>query len=222
MKFSNVFWPWRFLLQFVAHHPRGAQMFMGISYTIGDVLVATVPLARNGFLATLGVLQPNWDLFLEAYGNDLIPVLAAVILIAGSVLMSRGRFALGHAGCCLGALILTLNLFWNHEPWTGSAMTLTVIGGAFGAAYRLLERQFGRANQFFIRATVGSPKKMAGFFFSLTSVPTIFTSVHEGVWSLAASGVCWLLGNLTSMLLPRDEDHAETDLPENAVMQDQI
>lgn len=197
----------RFLTEFVSRNQRSAHMFMAVNYTIGDGLIASLPLVRSGFFTGLLAGHPDFGLAVSAYGQDPVPIFVAVLLIASSFFIGKGQFASGHAGYFLGALIITFDLALHGELWTAAAMTLTVVGGAFGAFYKPLERAFGNAGWSIIQNTLGSPKKMAGFCFSLTSLPTIFTSIHDGVWSLAGSGVCWLAGNCTSMLLPMDEDH---------------
>ncbi len=200
--------PFGFLSKVVSSNPHRAKMFMGFCYSVGDGLVVIVPLVRSGSLTSM-LQEGSFSLstILHAYGADLMPVLASFILVLSSLVVGR-FFALGHAGTCLGSSILTIDLFMHNEPWTGTAMMFTVLGGAVGAAYSYLERTYGQSRYRLMRLTLGSPKKIAGLLFSTTSIPTIFTSIHEEMWALLGSGIFWFMGNFTSMLLPHDEHEA--------------
>jgi hypothetical protein len=187
--------------------PDRAKMFMGFCYSVGDGLVVTVPLVRSGALIAMSHGTFSLKLISDAYGADFMPVVASFFLVISSLVVGR-FFALGHAGTCLGSSILTANLFMHDDPWTGAAMMFTVIGGAVGAAYPYLERRLGQSRNRLVKLTLGSPKKMAGLLFAVTSIPTIFTSIHEEMWALLGSGIFWFAGNFTSMLLPHDEQEA--------------
>jgi len=202
---KNILFDFRnYAAQLVARHPARARKFMASAYGIGDGLVVTVPLIRNGFFQTVMHARPDWHLLVAAYGHDPVPAIVSVAFVASSVVVSK-RFALGHVGYGSGALALAINLLLHHEPWTAVAMLPSVVGGTIGASYKYLEEKYGHANNSFIQNTVGSPKRLAGFCFLFTSAPTIFTSLREKLLPLFGSGLCWTSGNCTSMLLPRDD-----------------
>jgi hypothetical protein len=188
----------------VARHPDAATKFLAWAYGIGDGLIVSIPLVRNGFFQTVLQAKPDWRLLAAAYAHDPVPVVVSAVFVAGSVIIGKGRFALGHAGYGVGGVALAANLFVHHQPWTAAAILPTIVGGVVGASYKHLERKYAHSKNSFVRLTLGSPKQMAGICFSVTSVPTVITSMHEKVWSLVGSGLCWFAGNLTSMLLPHD------------------
>lgn len=98
--------------------------------------------------------------------------------------------------------MLALNLHMHHENWAAVSVLPTVIGGAFGASDKFLKKTFGHHRWSFVKHTLGAPERMAGISFLFTSVPMIYTSIHDKVFSLFGTGLSCGFGNVTSMLLP--------------------
>jgi len=192
-------------LELVARNADATKKAMAWAYGVGDSLVLTIPLVQSGFLQTVWHAQPNWHLLATAYGSDPLPLLVSTIYVAGAYAIGKGRFALGHAGYSVGASLLAINLHMHHEEWTALSVVPTIVGGAFGASYKFLEESFGHHENSFVRNTLGAPKRMAGLSFLFSSAPMVFTSAHDKIWSLFGTGLSCLAGNLTSMLLPPDD-----------------
>jgi hypothetical protein len=195
----------RYASRLVARHDRKAKLVIGTSYTIGDVLVATIPPAGNGFIRSVIDLHPDWPLLMASYGGRPLPALISIVFVVSSAGIAKKYFAAGHAGQGVGATVLAYDLFMHGQVYTAITCLPTVVGGSFGGGYRPLERTYGAAENWVVRNTLGSPKKMAGFFFSLTAGPTIISSILDRNWPMLAAAGFWLSGNIISMLLRRDD-----------------
>ncbi len=191
------------LTDFVGRHPRAAIIFMGITYTVGDGMLAAMPAVDNGSVKTLIHLAPDWDVLRHTYLARPLPALASLVMVPSSIMILRERFAWGHAGQALGYTLLTISLFQHHEPWVAVSTMPGIVGGLFGTFYLPLEHLFGHASNRLVRNTLGSPKRMAGYGFFFSSIPAIFSSLLAGNKTLFIAASNWVAGNFTSTLLPQ-------------------
>lgn len=171
---------------------------------MGDALVASIPLVKNGFVQSLANGSPSTALLLQGFGGRPLPVLASALWISASISMARGRFATSNAIAGSGAASMIVDLALNQEYWSIAPITASLAGAGIGTFYRPLERAFSQSKSVFWRNTLGRPKQVTGALYAATSYPLLGSSMLDKNLALLASGVCWSVSNTVMMCLPRE------------------
>ncbi len=161
--------------------------------------MAAAPLVRNGEmdLSSLG----------SVYAQDPIPAVTSIGMLASSCALAKGWFAGSHAGYGAFSIALGIDCVQRGEVWTGSSFLAYGVGASVGACYKPLEKAFGRAKNALVRNTLGVPKKAASASFLVIGVLMLAASSQEGGAFVAASSL-WIIGNITSLFLSRDDQVA--------------
>jgi hypothetical protein len=194
----------RAALHVVANNERTATRIIGYCYLVGDVLLASIPLVKNGFVQSLANGDPHTALLWQGLGARPLPVLVSALWIMASIAMTRGRFATSNVIAGASASLMIGDLAMNDEYWSIVPMAVGLTAAGFGASYRQLERTFGQSQSAFWRNTLGRPKQVTGTLFAATCYPLLGSAILDKNWALFATGVCWSAGSTIMMCLPRE------------------